>query len=177
MGSTAAERPSLLVAPLTRLPCDPAVLRAPLERAFSASVTLRPLPLDLDSTYDRNRNQLNSTAILRLLLAEDVGEQGVLGLVDQDLFVPVLTYVFGEAQLGGRVAVASTFRLREPWAGGGASDAVLEARLIKTALHELGHTRGLRHCARPGCVMTSASGLEMLDEKQAAFCLSCQAAL
>ncbi|PKN56438.1 MAG: hypothetical protein CVU56_16180 [Deltaproteobacteria bacterium HGW-Deltaproteobacteria-14] len=113
-----------------------------------------------------------------MLLAERPDGVGrILGLVDQDLFIPVLTYVFGEAQLGGTVAVASTFRLREPWAAGGATSAVLEARLVKTALHELGHTFGLRHCLHPRCVMTSAAGLEMLDEKVPAFCLACQGQL
>ena len=175
MGSTGPERPGLLVAPLTRLPCDPEALRGPLERAFGVPVAVRPLAVELDRTYDRGRNQLNSTSILRLLLLEEFSERAVLGLVDQDLFIPVLTYVFGEAQLGGRVAVASTYRLREPWEAGGAPEAVLAQRLLKTALHELGHTRGLRHCLHARCVMTSASGLEMLDEKNAAFCPACRA--
>ena len=177
MASIAPDPPALLVAPLTRLPCDPEALRRPLERAFGEVVVIRPLAIDLARTYDRARNQLNSTSILRLLLAEELAEQRVLALVDQDLFIPVLTYVFGEAQLGGRVAVASTYRLREPWAAGGAPGALLDARLLKTALHELGHTRGLRHCLHARCVMMSAAGLEMLDEKPTSFCLNCQAGL
>lgn len=178
MASTGHERSPLLVAPLTRLPLEADVVRGPVERAFGVKVRVAPLAIELDRAFNAGRGQLNSTTILKLLLAERATGVGrVLGLVDQDLFIPVLTYVFGEAQLGGAVAVASTFRLREPWAAGGAPSAVLEARLIKTALHELGHTYGLRHCLHPRCVMTSAAGLEMLDEKAAAFCLACQGRL
>jgi archaemetzincin len=180
MASTANERSPrpLLVAPLTRLPLDAGVVSGPIERAFGVPVLVAPLALELDRAFSASRGQLNSTSILKMLLAERPDGVGrILGLVDQDLFIPVLTYVFGEAQLGGTVAVASTFRLREPWAAGGATSAVLEARLVKTALHELGHTFGLRHCLHPRCVMTSAAGLEMLDEKVPAFCLACQGQL
>ena len=180
MASTANERSPrpLLVAPLTRLPLEPDVVRGPIERAFGVSVRVAPLVLELDRALNLDRGQLNSTTILKMLLTERPDGVGrVLGLVDQDLFIPVLTYVFGEAQLGGTVSVASTFRLREPWAAGGAPSAVLEARVVKTALHEIGHTYGLRHCLHPRCVMTSAAGLEMLDEKAPAFCLSCQGLL
>ncbi|TNF24516.1 MAG: peptidase M54 [Deltaproteobacteria bacterium] len=178
MASTGHEPPRLLVAPLTRLPCEPDVVRLPLERAFGVRVEIAPLAVELKAAYSLQRNQLNSTTILKMLLSERPdGVDRVLGLVDQDLFIPILTYVFGEAQLRGVVAVASTFRLREPWEAGGTTRAVLEARLIKTALHELAHTYGLRHCMRPRCVMTVASSLEMLDEKAPSFCLQCQGEL
>jgi len=178
MGSIGPERPRVRVAPLTRLPCEPQVVRGPVERAFGVEVEIAPLPVELERAFSVQRNQLNSTTILKMLLADlPSGVSRVLALVDQDLFIPVLTYVFGEAQLNGTVAVASTFRLREPWQAGGAPGTVLEARLVKTALHELGHTYGLRHCMHPRCVMTSAAGLEMLDEKAPAFCLACQGEL
>ena len=41
----------------------------------------------------------------------------LLGVTERDLFVPVLSFVYGQAQLGGRVAVVSLARLRPEFHG------------------------------------------------------------
>jgi len=91
-----------------------------------------------------------------------------------DLYVPVLTFVFGEAQLEGRCALVSLHRLREEFYGLPASNDLLHERLTKEAVHELGHTFGLRHCHDWRCVMASAHGVERLDVKTAEFCPTCR---
>jgi len=90
------------------------------------------------------------------------------------LFVPVLTFVFGEAQLDGNCATVSFARLREEAYGLPAHEDVLRERLLKEAIHELGHTFGLRHCADWRCVMTSSHAVERLDVKSAEFCGECR---
>ena len=45
--------------------------------------------------------------------------------------------------------------------------------LLKEALHELGHTYGLRHCPDYTCVMSSSNGVERIDLKSAEFCPAC----
>ena len=71
----------------------------------------------------------------------------VLAVTDVDLFIPVLTFVYGEAQLGGRAAVVSTARLSvEPRAP---TTPAVARRLVKETVHELGHTFGLLHCDAP----------------------------
>ncbi len=93
----------------------------------------------------------------------------VLGVTDVDLFIPVLTFVFGEAQLGGRAAVVSLARLTE------AADASsLAARFCKEAVHEMGHTFGLVHCAAPACVMSRSPGLRAVDLKEDRLCADCR---
>ena len=99
----------------------------------------------------------------------------VLGVTGCDLFVPVLTFVFGEAQLDGTCAVVSTARLTEEFYGLPSRADLLRERLVKEAAHELGHTFGLRHCADWRCVMSSSHGVERLDVKGAQFCGSCRA--
>jgi uncharacterized peroxidase-related enzyme len=91
-----------------------------------------------------------------------------------DLFVPVLTFVFGEAQLDGNCAVVSTARLDEEFYGLPARSDLLRERLVKEASHELGHTFGLRHCADWRCVMASSHAVERLDVKGADFCAACR---
>ena len=73
-------------------------------------------------------------------------------MTDADLFIPVLTFVYGEAQLGGRAAVVSTARLAVEQ--GRHDPALVAERIVKECVHELGHTFGLLHCDTPGCVMT-----------------------
>lgn len=165
----------VLVAPLMPMPVDPrGVLRA-LEHDLGVAARVAPVKVALRRAFDASRDQHSSSAILLQLLEvlPATGER-VVGLVDHDLFVPVLTYVFGEAQLGGRVAIVSSFRLREPWLRQSVPQALVERRFRKTVLHEAGHLFGLRHCSDPSCVMASASSLEMLDEKGDELCLDCR---
>jgi archaemetzincin len=97
----------------------------------------------------------------------------ILGVTGIDLFVPVLTYVFGEAQLDGRAAVVSSFRLDDRLYGLSPNPALLRERLVKETLHELGHTFGLLHCRDFECVMHSSTSVEEIDLKPAHLCGKC----
>lgn len=94
-----------------------------------------------------------------------------------DLFIPILTFVFGEAMLGGNSAVVSTYRLQEGFYGLADDAEVLLWRLKKEAVHELGHTFGLVHCREFECVMHSSRGIEEVDVKSSEFCEDCTIAL
>jgi len=94
-----------------------------------------------------------------------------------DLYVPVLTYVFGEAQLNGKAAVVSSYRLRDELYGLPKNPQRLKERLEKEAVHELGHTFGLIHCRNPNCVMYATTYAEEIDLKSRNFCRVCSALL
>jgi archaemetzincin len=100
-----------------------------------------------------------------------------LAVTERDLFVPVLTFVFGQAQLGGRVAVISLARLRQEFYGLAINREVFAERAAKEALHETGHMFGLVHCADRACAMSLATNVRQIDTKQAAFCAPCTARL
>lgn len=149
-------------------------LAAQAARLLGASCHVEPEPADITFSYDEMRRQAWSTPVLARL-AERPHRQGsaVVGVTGLDLFVPVFTFVFGEAQVAGRAAIISTHRLRDEYYGLPPNPALLLERLMKELLHELGHTQGLRHCGDWRCVMSSAHAVERIDVRQAAFCPDC----
>jgi len=149
-------------------------LAASLLRTFQTSCQIRPETLDVSFALDAGRQQYYSTAIIQRLERMADPDARVLGVTACDLFVPVLTFVFGEAQLDGNCAVVSTARLGEEFYGLPARADLLRERLVKEASHELGHTFGLRHCADWRCVMASSHAVERLDVKGADFCAACR---
>jgi archaemetzincin len=151
------------------------VLAGRLERTFGVDVRIRTPWFDPELPFDAGRGQYNSTLFLAQLLRDlDSGASKVLGVTSVDLFVPVLTFVFGEAQLDGTAAVVSTHRLRSEAYGLAPDEALLRDRLEKEAVHELGHTYGLFHCLVPSCVMRSSTYVEEIDIKSDGFCPSCR---
>jgi archaemetzincin len=149
-------------------------LSSTLSDIFKLPVSILRKSLPLDQGYDSVRNQFNSTWILsRLLEITPDGDCKVLGVTSVDLYVPVLTLVFGEAQLGGKVAVVSSYRLRDELYGLPKNPERLRERLEKEAIHELGHTFGLIHCREPRCVMYSYTYAEEIDLKFKDFCKTC----
>lgn len=146
-------------------------------------VAPRFLPeLDASNAYDAGRGQTNAGVLLRLLLENLPPVDGeswrrVIGIASEDLFAPVLSFVFGQAQLGGEAAIVSAHRLDEARYGLPPDPELLLARLEKEVWHELGHTFGLRHCHRNGCVMRFSSEVEEVDQKQSRYCEECAAAI
>jgi archaemetzincin len=137
-------------------------------------VSVHPVRQPLDFALDPRRGQYHSTRIIEKVLEMDPPDGGKrLALVDRDLFIPILTFVFGEAQLGGVGAVISSARLRNEFHGRPADPIALRERLLKELVHELGHTFGLRHCAAADCVMFSSHDLEDTDSKEHRFCSDC----
>lgn len=125
--------------------------------------------------YDERREQYLSTSLLRNILTQCPKDaMKILGVTDVDIFVPVLTFVFGQAQLNGRAAIVSTYRLRQEFYGLVPNDEVMMQRLGKEIIHELGHTFGLVHCKNPLCVMHFSNFIGEIDVKSSDFCPSCK---
>lgn len=154
-------------------------LAAALARVFRLSCHVRDKStMDAGFALDARRNQYHATQILRRIRDMEREESvRAIGVTRLDLFVPILTFVFGEAELGGRCAVVSLQRLDERFYGLPAREELLRERLVKEAVHELGHTFGLRHCEDWQCVMTSSHAVDRLDVKAREFCKECRRAV
>ncbi|MGD6852487.1 MAG: archaemetzincin family Zn-dependent metalloprotease [Candidatus Bathyarchaeia archaeon] len=129
-----------------------------------------------EHAYDRKRSQYISTLILDDL--DSYGEgllsfDRVLGVVDVDVYATGLNYVFGEAYAPGRAGLISLWRLHPEFYGEAANASVLSVRIVKEAVHEVGHTLGLSHCSRSYCVMHFSNSVFEVDKKQSLFCDRC----
>jgi archaemetzincin len=139
-------------------------------------LAMRPLPaITLPATaFNPVRRQVESTAVLREVLGVlPAGPEHALVVMEEDLFIPMLTFVFGQAQLRGRLAVLSLARLRQEFYGLPANPGLLRARAVKEAYHELGHTYGLVHCPDQRCIMSIANSVQQVDLKMSDFCGGC----
>ncbi len=126
--------------------------------------------------YDDARSQYSAVAILHRLVEQCPADAlRIVGITEGDLFIPMLSFVFGQAQLQGKAAVISCARLRQEFYGLPPRPALFHARLTKEILHETGHTFGLTHCKDPACVMSLATAITQVDRKGTAFCRGCTA--
>lgn len=152
----------------------------PARVAAGLGVPVRTLlrTFDLDRAWDAARGQHDASELVAQVAAHAGGSpEKFIAVVDADLFVPVLTFVFGQAQLGGSSAVVSTHRLKNEFYGLRPDPVRLAERLEKEIIHEVGHLFGLVHCRDWACVMRSSTYVEEIDLKGAGFCDACAAAL
>ena len=128
--------------------------------------------------YDGRRKQYRVEAIMaRLRLLDLPRAHRLLGLVDRDCYTPGLNFIFGQAIIGGREAIVALPRLRQGFYGLPEDQVLFHERTVKEAVHELGHTYGLRHCGDPRCVMCFSNSLADTDAKGASFCPACRGEL
>jgi archaemetzincin len=139
------------------------------------AVIEEPTPLPA-AAFDEKRGQYRSSVILSEIqryaaMRRDLDV--VLGIVDADAYVAGLNFVFGEAASPGKAALISLWRLRPEFYGEPPDEGLFVERAVKEAVHEVGHTLGLRHCSRPSCVMYFSNSIVDTDRKQSLFCEQC----
>jgi len=149
-------------------------LAAELAKRFSCRISIINLPIEIDGFLSKERGQYFSTQIIAeaIKMTGEINGKVIL-VTDVDIYVPVLTFIFGEAQLNGKHSIISVCRLHEEFYSGETNNSILLERTIKELLHELGHNYGLVHCLNWDCVMHSSPGIEEVDIKGTTFCRSC----
>ena len=151
-------------------------LRRALADSFRIPSRILDARLDPRLAFHPERGQYHSSELLRAMQPYAAnGAWRVLGVTAVDLYIPILTFVFGEAQMGGPCAIVSFHRLSQEFYGLPPDPDLLSGRLIKEAVHEVGHTFDLTHCDDYSCAMAPSHAVEWIDLKEATFCSNCQA--
>jgi len=142
---------------------------------YRTNLFLKEGHIDLSDFFDATRRQYNGNLLLKHVAALVPPDDGkTLGLFSVDLFIPILTFIFGQAYLNGSCGIASVHRLNNTSYGMDPDPGLLERRFTKEVIHELGHTFGLIHCNNPTCVMRSGTYVEDIDQKEHTLCLKCR---
>ena len=168
--------PKIILRPLTMIDNHTLeILKQSLGQSFDCPVEIKAQISSLDFAYDPGRQQYLSPRLLSALrsFSMETGDR-CLGIVDVDLYSPGLNFVFGEADISAGVAVISVYRLRQERYGLPQDEGLFQDRVIKEAVHELGHTYNLGHCDDIRCVMHFSNSLADTDIKGASFCQKCQ---
>ena len=149
-----------------------------VKQEFFLKVNVREGHIDLSEFYDPGRRQYNGNELLRKVDAISPPDSlKTLGLFNVDLFIPILTFIFGQAFLNGNTGIASVHRLSNERYGLKPDETFLINRTKKEVIHELGHTFGLFHCHHPNCVMQSSTYVENIDQKRQNLCPGCREGL
>ena len=134
---------------------------------------LPSLPIPKDS-FDAKRGQYQSVEFMKMLAqAAPRDAARVLGVTDVDLAIPMLSFLFGQAQFDGPIAVVSLCRLHQEFYGLPGQESLLRERAVKEVLHEMGHTFGLVHCSEPTCAMSLSTHIALVDAKSEQYCAKC----
>jgi len=145
---------------------------------YHCIVNMKDGHLDLSEYYDAARRQYDGNALLKQVHSMSFPESDKnLGIFNVDLFVPILTFIFGQAFLGGQTGIASLYRLSNERYGMVPDGLLMLDRFKKEVIHELGHTFGLIHCHNPTCVMRSSTYVEDIDQKSMYLCHNCRTEL
>jgi archaemetzincin len=151
------------------------VVAANLQVVMGASVDILEPQAVPGKAFQQHRQQYDAGLILKSLATLSLpGHERILALTTVDLCSPVLTYVYGEAEVGGKMAVASSFRLRSNDDGSLVPLDRYYERLAKVALHEVAHTLSLYHCDAPRCLMRFSARVHHLDSLDIGFCERCE---
>jgi len=151
-------------------------LRPVVEETFRVSCKVLPERLDPQFAFHGERRQYHSSEILFRMQSFFTDDSWrMLGVAAVDLYIPILTFVFGEAQMGGPCALVSAHRLHQELYGLPADPELFRQRVIKEAVHELGHTLSLTHCEDYRCAMAPSHAVEWIDLKEKALCDACRA--
>jgi archaemetzincin len=164
----------IIISPIENIDvCNYQSLGQEIYRTFGFQTEIKSLLKDVNFAYDLTRDQYHSTAILEKLARSPSSATKIVAITHVDLFIPILTHVYGEAQLAGKACIVSTFRLQE-----GLSIANIEKefenRVVKEVLHELGHTFNLRHCDDKSCIMHYCRSIKDVDRKTDQLCRYCK---
>ena len=135
---------------------------------------LHPLEIPQEA-QNPQRGQYYSTVLLnKLQLLKADEKERILGIIDEDLYIPAVSHLFGDADPHSKVALVSLSRLKNEFSGFPENEELLYNRIFKESVYQLGRTLNLENCHNPKCVMFPSRRILDADLKLPKFCDNCQ---
>jgi len=129
---------------------------------------LRPPTQIPESCLNDNGYRYRADKLLKFLQQKNHTDTTVIALTSKDISTSKGNIkdwgIMGLAYCPGNVCVVSTFRL---------SKKNIDDQFYKVAIHEIGHSFGLKHCSKNLCFMRDAKGSNPLNEEND-FCRTCK---
>lgn len=144
------------------------VIAANLQAILGLNTRIHPVQPEPNYAFLARRGQFEAGKIIHTMAQIPGGALFRLGVVNVDIYTPILTFVFGESQLGGKAAIISLFRVQSK------NKEKTYNRTAKIAIHEIGHLLGIVHCQAMDCLMRFSNNLERLDDLPLRFCPACE---
>jgi archaemetzincin len=136
----------------------------------------------IDFPYNPISKQYDASYIFEVLdkNIKNKNQFRTLGVIDEDIYADTLNFIFGRAKYPKNefykyhgIALISVARLKENFYRRSPNESLFELRVLKEAIHELGHTFGLPHCHNH-CIMRFSNHLKDTDDKPYKYCDTCE---
>ena len=150
------------------------IVAANISACFKLHAKILPAVTIPEFALDKRRLQYDAGIILKHFESMDFNNcDKVIGVLNEDLFVPIFSYVYGEAKQGAKFALVSLFRLNKNPDGSLPGQSLFYERVAKVALHEFGHLFNLFHCDEKRCLMHFSGDIQDLDNTPLYLCRYC----
>jgi archaemetzincin len=143
------------------------------ERFLYRCVVCAPLAVPKTVLNSVRKQLFFGSIAAKLSAAHEPHNELLLGVTDFDLYKTSHQFIFGSSSPAQRCAVVSIHRLRAEFYGERPDENALFQRLLKEAVHEIGHALGLKHCYNARCAMYYSNSIFDTDNKHSQFCDVC----
>ncbi len=149
-------------------------IKTNLRDIMGVSVSVGKPSIASFDAYDKERKQYKILTIFKEISENRKNtKKKVLAIMDEDIYIHELNFVFGEADVASGVAIISLTRLRQTYYGFPEDRKLFLLRCLKEAIHVVGHLYNLDHCPNPLCVMHFSNRLADTDKKDYELCDVC----
>ncbi len=149
------------------------ILQSNISNSFHCPVVISEDAPHPSAAWHRIRQRYIADSLLTFLMKQHLAAGSrILGITNKDISTTKNNTNWGIMGLGycpGAACVISTYRVSPS----SANRAQFNNRMVKLALHELGHNFGAPHCPVTNCIMKDAEGKMHLD-REVSYCLGCR---
>ncbi|MFH1701737.1 MAG: archaemetzincin [Candidatus Zixiibacteriota bacterium] len=124
--------------------------------------------------FNETRNQYYARIILsKLERVKANTRETIVGICEEDIYLPNRHYVLGYADNLGSTGVVSIFHFRHEFYGLPEDEKQVYPRLYKETIHQMAHIYSIPICSNPSCVHYESTEMLDIDHKSDKLCDIC----